>query len=93
MSEIAKCWWCKGAQLWVDQTSIIPPQHQVTCDGCDAYGPNADTRENAIAAWNTGPEPVAILRAILVLAETGDNLALVRKVCETAIVYVEELYR
>lgn len=53
--EIAKCWWCGGAQLWVYRGSIIPPQHQVACDGCYAWGPNADTQENAIAAWNAGP--------------------------------------
>ncbi len=77
MTEIAKCWWCGEPNCALTLTgcdAATSDWRGVECPDCAATGPLVPTTAEAIAAWNTGPEPVAILRAILAADERGQGL-------------------
>ena len=61
MGELKPCPFCDGNDLFV--TYFGEGDYQVVChsnDGvCEATGPSSETEEEAIAAWNRRPEPVA----------------------------------
>ena len=80
MTDIEPCRWCKSVKTLVDYTSIKFQTLQVSCEDCQACGPIASTRKEAIAAWNAGPRavwhPIATAprdRMILVYAVTPDR--------------------
>jgi len=49
--KLKPCRWCNDDCLAIEYAPRSG--HFVRCVGCDAQGPRGDSREEAIAAWNT----------------------------------------
>ena len=68
MTELRKCPWCRTTRLHLDafgtvgdtDADLMPTDWRVMHDEdlvpkCDAWVPECETREQAIAAWNARP--------------------------------------
>jgi len=53
MNELKSCPFCGSADVYCWDTGTEYPAHSVVCPDCQAEGPEADSRENTIALWNT----------------------------------------
>lgn len=55
--ELKPCAFC-GSNDVTCEKSFLPPWFRVSCDSCTAEARGAETKEAAIAAWNTrAPQP------------------------------------
>lgn len=65
MSALLPCPFCGGTDLrpFVDQAVGMSDSHGIQCNGCDCAitGPERDTPEAAIAAWNRRHVPAGMV--------------------------------